>query len=57
MKAAKPKRVEYRKMPEPIAGATLEEIAATILNAPPKKRWLRSRRLRGMKARARRRPA
>lgn len=30
---------EYRKLPEPIADATPEQVAKAIMKAPPKKEW------------------
>ena len=30
---------EYRKLPEPIADATPEQVARAIMKSPPKKEW------------------
>ena len=35
----KKERNEYRKLPEPIADATPEQIAKAIMKEPPKKQW------------------
>ncbi|MCY4218062.1 MAG: hypothetical protein OXE56_02155 [Gammaproteobacteria bacterium] len=35
----KPEKNENRKLPEPIPGATPEQVAKIIMKKPPKKEW------------------
>jgi len=35
----KPEKNENRKLPEPIPGATPEQVAKIIMRKPPKKEW------------------